>query len=69
MKIAKLFAFIFLLFPCFVFAATGKYCNQKGSTYDIHIFAYTFKEENSQKRITPVKPQSKVAVAKKPKKK
>lgn len=51
MKIAKLLAFVFLLFPSFVFAATGKYCNQKGSTYDIHIFAYTFKEENSQKRM------------------
>ena len=51
MKIAKFFAFIFLLIPSFVFAATGKYCNQKGSTYDIHIFAYTFKEENSQKRM------------------
>ena len=51
MKIAMLFAFIFLLIPSFGFAATGKYCNQKGSTYDIHIFAYTFKEENSQKRM------------------
>jgi hypothetical protein len=51
MKIAKLFAYIFLLFPGLVFAATGKYCNQKGASYDIHIFAYTFKEENGQKRM------------------
>lgn len=51
MKIAKLLTFIFLLSPSFVFASTGKYCTAKGATYDIHIFAYTFKEENGQKRM------------------
>jgi hypothetical protein len=51
MSIAKLFAFIFLLLPSLAFAGAGKYCNQKGASYDIHIFAYTFKEENGQKRM------------------
>jgi hypothetical protein len=39
------------LFATTAYASADKYCNPKGTKYDIHIFAYTFKDENGQKRM------------------
>jgi hypothetical protein len=43
------FLFIFLICNLAYGANTGKYCNAKGIKYDVHIFGYTFKDDNGQK--------------------
>jgi hypothetical protein len=51
MKNYKSLFFLFILLTCNLAygANAGKYCNTKGVNYDVHIFGYTFKDDNGQK--------------------